>query len=274
MDYQPFSLNDVEDYEQPIKKEELSESKKKLLIIGVATLFIILIIIIIILTIRTNTKSNDEDKNKEEQSDNEIDENKVIGEIDCIYDIRGSLNIKILSDEFNKNTRFDIVIDKKIIKFSREYKFNETGQHTVKFKLYEDVNMDYMFKGIEELISVIMISIKNPKIKSMISSFESCVNLASFTVNGFDFKEVKSMKKVFSGTKISIFNIKDFNTNSIEDMSYMFANSDISKIVLSQLNTTNVKNMSYMFYECYSLIDVDISKINTKNVIDMSNMFN
>ena len=46
--------------------------------------------------------------------------------------------------------------------------------------------MDYMFKGVNELYSVNMESQKNCKILSMISTFEGCMTLNNFTIEGFD----------------------------------------------------------------------------------------
>jgi hypothetical protein len=50
--------------------------------------------------------------------------------------------------------------------------------------------MDYMFQNIKELYSVEMRSIKNSKITSMISTFESCANLRSFSMSGFNYEEL------------------------------------------------------------------------------------
>ena len=101
-------------------------------------------------------------------------------------------------------------MDNEKIEYSKEYTFNKTGRHDVKFELYESISMDYMFQGIEELTSVIMFSIQYPQIKSMISTFESCINLKQFTVSGFDFSEIKSLHKIFYGTSVSLLNINWF----------------------------------------------------------------
>ena len=122
--------------------------------------------------------------------------------------------------------------------------------------------MDSMFKNIQQLTSVSMTSTKNTKIKSMISTFEACINLQSFDITGFDFTELKSMRKTFYKTNILNLNIKDLKTNNIEDMSYMLADGkEIKNINLSNLDTSNVKNMSHMFSGCTSLSEIDVSKI-------------
>ena len=63
------------------------------------------------------------------------------------------------------------------ILYSKVYKFDSIGYNMVKYIIYEDVGIDYRFKDIPNIISIEMISEKNCKIKSMISSFENSTNL-------------------------------------------------------------------------------------------------
>ena len=84
-----------------------------------------------------------------------------IGEINCIYEIYdSSQNISILNEEFNINNIYKIIIDNNITIPTSEkiYEFNSSGNHTVKFIFYEDINMDNMFKNLTNLISVYMSS--------------------------------------------------------------------------------------------------------------------
>ena len=109
-----------------------------------------------------------------------------------------------------------------------------------------------------------MISKKNAKITSMISSFENCANLNSFKINDFDTNEVKSISKLFYNTSLNILNIENFNINNVEDMSYMLSNSKLEQIDLSKLNLKNVKNMSHMFYKCSSLTSINLTSIGSQ----------
>ena len=128
----------------------------------------------------------------------------IIGEINCVYDIQEDIeNTRILGNEFLNESKLDIYIDNKKIKYNKEYKFNSTGIHYITFKLYNNLNMDYMFKDIQNLISVEMISKNNGQILSMISAFENCVQLINFTITGFNVENVKSMKKLFYNTSLS-----------------------------------------------------------------------
>ena len=164
---QPFSLNDLEETELNTKKADdtTSDSKKKLIIASVVFLFIILILVMILMVVR-----RDDTKKEEEHTDS-----GNIGEIVCIYDIEDYTKpIKILGDEFQKTSKLDILIDKNKIEFSKEYKFDKGGNHDIKFILYEDISMDFMFKEVKDLTSIIMITTNDAKIKSMESTFESC----------------------------------------------------------------------------------------------------
>jgi len=52
--------------------------------------------------------------------------------------------------------------------------------------IYDNLDMDYMFQNIEDVISIEMISEKSGKITSIKSSFENCNNLEKIKINGFD----------------------------------------------------------------------------------------
>jgi hypothetical protein len=63
--------------------------------------------------------------------------------------------------------------------------------------------MNYMFKNVTSIFSVEMNSDKGAKILSMISTFESCNSLESFSINGFNSKYLTSMRKVFYNSALS-----------------------------------------------------------------------
>ena len=94
--------------------------------------------------------------------------NKVltkIGEINCIYEVENIYrNNILLGNEFSKNSRFSIYIDEKRIKYTKDYKINSYGSHQIKIVLYENLNMDYMFKDVTDLVSVEMKSEENCQI--------------------------------------------------------------------------------------------------------------
>ena len=253
------------------KGESSSKRVKIILSIGIASLLIISIILIIVL-ITNNRNSKNEKKD-------------ILAKINCLYNIQ-NINKEsiILGNEFNKISNFDIYINGQKIKYSKVYKFHNIGINKVRFDIYEDLEMDYMFKDVQEIISVEMFSEKYCKIHSMISTFENALYLEKIEIKGFDTSNeieikgfdtsnVKSMKKLFYSTSISEIDISEINTKNVLDMSYMFSNTDIGRINLTNFNTSKVENMSHMFQQCNSLYDIDISKFNTEKVKDMSYMF-
>ena len=210
---EPLSMNELHSELTGLNKGE-KEQKKKQLILGViiGILLFAIIIIIIIITSKSNKK--------DDIDDDDIPTMPVIGEINCLYEIQTiNRDTQLLSDEFNKNSNFDIYINNKRNKYSKKYKFDKTGNHIIQIKLYEGINMDYMFKGIDELIAVEMKSDKNCQISSMISTFENCGNLYKFNIEGFNAVNIKSMKKIFYKTSLTEYNFSSFNSTNLEDIS-------------------------------------------------------
>ena len=233
------------------------DQKKKQIIIGIAaSAFLVVILVIIIILATSNSKKK----------------LKFIGDINCIYDIQ-SLESMIISEDYKKTTKFDIYVDNNLIKYEKKHKFPKTGKYNITIKLYNTVNIDYMFKGIKDLISVDMESNNKGKITSMISTFENCQNLDRFTIKGFDVTQLSSTHKLFYKTSLKSFFFKDFNSENLEDISYMFAETSLGIFTMKDINTKKVINMSHLFENCYTLQFTDFSYLDTSNVKDMSFMY-
>ena len=248
-----------------LNKSEREKNKLKLIIglsLGICLILLTIIIIILVTTINKNNPDNNGRSKK-----------TVIGVINCIYYIETSKdNTLLLGNDFDKNFDFDIYIGQSLIKNKKLYKFYTLGIHEVQIRLYENINMDYMFKNVEGIISVEMKSEKNCQILSMISTFENCEKFKSFKVEGFDASKIKSMSKLFYKTSLSDYHFNSFNALNLQDISYMFAHTHISEFSLN-INTEQVINISHLFQECESLISIDLDLINSKNVKDMSYLF-
>ena len=120
----------------------------------------------------------------------------IIGNIVCTYSIKNiTKTTKLLGNEFEIKSLFDLYIDGQKVQFSKEIKFNSIGKHKMEIKLYEKLNMDYMFKNVKDLISIEMKSEKNCPITSMISAFENCNQLNKFKIDGFNVEQIKSTNK-------------------------------------------------------------------------------
>ena len=153
-------------------KDKPKISKKLLIIVGTISFVALLLLIIIIIIIISNS-------NKSKKTH--------LGDIICLYDINSiGTDIEILGYEFKTPTNFDIFIDGEKIKYSKTLKFNEVKKYNITYKLYEDINMDSMFKNISSLISVELLANKKIYITSMKNTFENCTNLESFKIDGFN----------------------------------------------------------------------------------------
>ena len=207
--------------------------KKHITKIIMATVIILLLIIIVIIIISLSLSSSGEKKEKTYTDED------IIGKIKCVYNIEVS-NVAILGNDFVKESDFDIEINGKKIKYSKEYHFTEFGQQNITFLIYNNLNMNNMFKDISSLTSVEMISDKNAKIISMNSAFENCRQLSTFTISGFNLVDLKSTHKLFYKSGLTSFNVDYLDTQNLLDISYMFSETNIEKIDLSLLNTINV----------------------------------
>jgi len=132
--------------------KELNQNIKKL-ILGIIILLILIGLVVLLFITSSSNSKNDYIHPKSD----------IIGEIQCIYDIESNKSTQILGNDFIKNSDFDIEINGQKIKYTKEYKFSETGQQKVIFLLYENLNMENMFKEVSSLCSVRMTQIKMPK---------------------------------------------------------------------------------------------------------------
>ena len=232
---EPFTNKDELNVEMN-KQEKEKKSKYKLLLISLIIFTIIIILsILIAIFIINSSKGNNNNKNKEP------------GEMICNYRVYNSSNeIQLLSDFFdlNNNQILYIYINGTEVNITRKYKFETEGLYQIKFILKDGFNMDYMFKDIEFLEVVELISNSYNKIISMKSTFENCINLISVSIDGFNAEEIKSTSKLFYNTGIKFLHLNKFKTNKLEDMSSMFAKTNLdlipikSRIYLEYLKIT------------------------------------
>ena len=135
----------------------------------------------------------------------------IIGNIECTYYIQNITQAtQLLGKEFESKSLFDLYIDGKKVRCSEEFKFNSLGNHKMEIKLYEKLNMDYMFKNVKDLLEIEMKSENNCSITSMISTFENCIQLKIFKIDGFNVEQVKSANKMFYNTSLFIYDFYSF----------------------------------------------------------------
>ena len=143
MEDELITPNEINSELTGINKGE-KQQKKKQLIIGIAAGSSLLLIILIVILITVLAKKDD---------------TAFIGEINCIFDIKSTTrNTKILGNDFDKGkNNLNIYIDGEKIKYSKEFKFKTAEEYKVRITFSENLNMDYMFKDVEDLISVDML---------------------------------------------------------------------------------------------------------------------
>lgn len=199
------NINEEEFLDKDSQKKKLS--MKILLIAVILWIGVFLITIIIFLNRDKSKKSNVNINNKLNYS-----------EIICLYDIQEKeQNIQILGNNFKNDTAIDILVNGIKITYGQKALFESIGIYEIKYIIYGDeLNMNYMFKDIDSLISVKLLSTINTTeksiyITSMISTFENCKNLKTFENLGFNFEKVPSMHKLFYKADLS--DVKELELN-------------------------------------------------------------
>ena len=111
-------------------------------------------------------------------------------------------------------------------------------------------NLDFMFEGCEDLISVNLSQINSPSLQSSIYTFTNCKNLKQADLSLIDTSKVTSMDFLFSG-----------------------CNNLVKIIGLEKLNTSSVKKTAGMFFECEKLRHVNLSAFKLDKIEESSGMF-
>ena len=176
----------------------------------------------------------------------------ILGTINCTYNIRTIKDyVKLIGNNFELYSQFDMYLDNRYIESSHIYEIKTLGKHEVIFLLYQDLNMDYLFEGVEDLIYVDMKSNNNCRITSMRHTFEEEYNLYQFNITGFSGDKIRTMENLFNyAIRLYYCSFNNFDTKNLEDISYMFARTNITNSPLNDLNTSKVKFMSHLFYNC------------------------
>ena len=253
------------------KTSPLKKIKKQHIVMGVIVVVVIILTIVIVVLAVKNKGSQKKDDDKD--SDKEHSKDDAKGIINLEYK-SGSKEVQIISEnyEYEKDS-FDIYIGDEKKDFKKKYSFDDKNNQKVKIYVFEELNMDKMFKDIKEIISININSEKNMKIKSMESTFENCERLTTFTMAGVDTSDIKSMKNIFKNTNIKDISSAISSFGKLKNMSYMFAGTKYTSLDLSKINTEQVVSMAGLFKDSQSLRTLDLSNFDTQNVEDMSSMF-
>ena len=89
------------------------------------------------------------------------------------------------------------------------------------------------------------ISTNKVKITGMEGTFEECMELYNFTLDGFDGSALTSMKNLFFQTSLYSYEFTNFDTSNVKDVSNMFsACNGLSSFSLKGLDLSSVTDMS------------------------------
>ena len=131
---------------------------------------------------------------------------KVISEINIIYDINGHKNITIFGYDFVKNNKniCKMIIDNKGYDITEEYKVKSNKNNKLKIKLKgidKVTNMSYMFSRCTTLSSLPDFSKLNTnKVTNMSYMFCGCLSLSSLPdISNWNTNKVTCMSDMFSG---------------------------------------------------------------------------
>ena len=193
-DYEEEEVEEDKNVEKD-KKDAEPPMKHKLIIYSIPLIILILVIIGIIVIFALKN-SSDEDQNQTI---------KRKGTIKLLYQIsKNNFQTEPISEEYIKENEFDLYVEGIKMKTYKNFKFTKTGKYNIEIALYENnIKMDNMFKNIETLASIEMVSNSLDEIisiTSMRNTFENCKLLTSISLLGFSTHEVKSMHKLFSGS--------------------------------------------------------------------------
>lgn len=111
-------------------------------------------------------------------------------------------------------------------------------------------NINHMFSGCDNLLSIDLSNIASSYIGNMSHTFENCTHLESINFTSFNSSNIVSMDSLFKGCK---------NLSNIAG--------------LESLNTSSLKNIEGMFVGCENLTEVNLLEFNLDNIINKSYVF-
>ena len=147
-----------------LDKRVSPRKKKQYIIIGaISVAIVILVVIIVIIATSGKSTTSETDGGDKSPDKDDHDPKNAIGEINLVYQPLMNKATTILSADFDKSTSFSIYEGDKFVKYAKEYNFGDKNKN-LKFVIYEDINMDSMFKGVKTLKNFTITSNKNLKI--------------------------------------------------------------------------------------------------------------
>lgn len=185
---------------------------------------------------------------------------------------------------FNQNKEKDILAVKICDDISNPYyeyvyyfSYCEDNKVYFYFDENKNINLSYLFKGIEDIIDFSFNEdyINNFKITEMQGMFMNCESLTNISFYPFEGNDLLNISYLFSDNRyLETIDLSSLILQNVKDMGYMFSDCpNLLSIALSNFNTQNAINMTGLFYNCESLTSIDLSNFKTPNAIYMNYMF-
>lgn len=132
-----------------------------------------------------------------------------------------------------------------------------------------------MFDSCYNLTSLNLEGFDTSKVTSMCMMFRDCWSLENLDVSGFDTSQVRNMDSMFADcSNLKKLDISKWDTKKVTTMGYMFQGcSNLTSIDARGFDTSQVTYMAGMFLECHELVSLDISNFDTSQVTSMNSMF-
>ena len=149
------------------KSSPVPKIKKQYLIIGgVAIVILILTIVIVVLATKGNGSSGGSGGEGEGEGEgskqDDHDPSNAIGIINVDYRIGSTTSpTQLISENYYKDSAFSIYINDEFVVYSKKYTFKSRDNQKVKFVVYEEINMNKMFKDVKEITGIEITSDKN-----------------------------------------------------------------------------------------------------------------
>ena len=148
--------------------------------------------------------------------------------------------------------------------------------NNVVLKFNEQLKSCYlMFYYLENIIEIDLSLFDTSEVTSMISMFESCIDLEKITLGNINTSSVGSMDMLFCDCNIlTTIDLSNFDTSNAKSMMYMFSScTNLKFLDLSNFDTSNVNNIRNMFNNCNSLFYLNLKSFNFVNSIILNSAF-
>ena len=195
-------------------------------------------------------------------------DDSILSEKNIFINYISEENKKFYHIYFNNDLKTEIL---------RPYFFK--NENVSKIKIYIDHNITSLrdlFEGCNVIKEINFINFNRKNITDMSCMFQHCNSLTKINFNKFTTNNVISMNYMFYQCfALKELNLSNFDTTNVISMKKMFFECRFLKTIIfgEKFKVNKVLNMIYLFYNCYNLIDIDISNFVFDKEVDMINIF-